>query len=178
MRLFVAVTPPAEIRDRLLNTYSDIARARWVKKEHLHVTMRFIGEVEEEVAGVVREALCNISSPAIEIKVEGVGTFGRPARTLWCSLAPRDALSPLADAIERAVVGAGLPAADRPFEPHLTLARFKNSPPVLVRRYLEDNEKLETPVFSISEFTLYQSKLSSAGPEYSVMQSYPLGARS
>jgi 2'-5' RNA ligase len=178
MRLFVAATPPGEIRDLLVKTYSEIERARWVKKEQLHITLRFLGELDADQATIVGESLREIAAPRFSLRMKGVGTFGRPARVLWCGLEPKEEITSLADAIDRNVLQAGLTADDKPFAAHLTIARFKNSPPPLIRRFLERNENFETPEFSIDEFTLYQSKLSPKGAEYSVVQSYPLADRS
>jgi 2'-5' RNA ligase len=177
MRLFLAATPPEPIRDLLVKTYSEIERARWVKKSHLHVTLRFLGELDEDHAALVRRELQQISAPRLSLRIRGVGTFGRPARVLWCGLHPAEEITALASEIDRRVVAAGLPEDDKPFAAHLTIARFKNSPPAMIRRYLERNAKLETPEFSIDELTLYQSKLNQDGPEYSVVETYPLAAR-
>ena len=178
MRLFIAATPPSEIRDLLIKTYSEIERARWVKKNQLHVTLRFLGELEDDLAAVVRESLGEISAHQLSLRIKGVGTFGRPARVLWCGLEPPGEITALAKAIDENVLQAGLTADDKPFAPHLTIARFKNSPPPLIKRFLEQNEAFETPEFTIREFELYQSKLSSSGPEYSVLKTYPLADRS
>jgi 2'-5' RNA ligase len=177
MRLFIAVTPPEEIRDLVVKTYSEIDRARWVRKEQLHITLRFLGELEEERAAVVREALRTIAAPKLTLALERAGTFGHPAKVLWLGLAPEKEISALASEIERAVVQAGLTEADKPFAPHLTVARFKNSPPVKVRAWLERHRAFETPPFSIEEFTLYHSKLSSSGAEHSPLETYRLGGR-
>jgi 2'-5' RNA ligase len=177
MRLFIAVTPPAEIRDLVVKTYSEIERARWVRKEQLHVTLRFLGELEEEAAATVRAALRAITSPALSLAIKQAGTFGRPARVLWCGLDPKEPISALAAEIDRVVVQAGLTEADKPFAPHLTVARFKNSPPVMIRAWLERHREFETPAFPVEEFTLYQSKLSASGAEHSPLEIYRLGAR-
>lgn len=177
MRLFVAVTPPSEIRERVVKTYSEIERARWVPKEQLHVTLRFLGEIDATLAARVQEALREVSAPALTIRLKGLGTFGRPPRVLWCGLEPAEAISNLASAIEEKVVQLGLQSADHPFTPHLTLARFKHSPPVMVRRHLESNEAFETPLFSITELTLYQSELNQDGARHTPLEIYPLGAR-
>jgi 2'-5' RNA ligase len=160
----------------LVKTYSEIERARWVKREQLHVTLRFLGDLDD--AAAVRVALRSIASPRMRIRLVGTGTFGHPARVLWCGLAPEEEIKALADAIDRAVVGAGAPPADKPFAPHLTIARFKNSPPVMIRRHLERTRAFETPAFAVDEFTLFESKLSSSGAEHSVLETYPLAARS
>jgi RNA 2',3'-cyclic 3'-phosphodiesterase len=177
MRLFIAVTPPAEIRDLVVKTYSEIERARWVRKEQLHVTLRFLGELEEEAAASVREALRAIAAPHLTLALKRAGTFGRPARVLWCGLDPEEEICALASEIDRIVVQAGLTEADKPFAPHLTVARFKNSPPVMIRSWLEQHRAFETPPFSVDAFTLYQSKLSSSGAEHFPLEIYPLGAR-
>src|SRR5688572_14345925 len=127
MRLFIAVTPPDPIRDLVVKTYSQIERARWVKKEQLHVTLRFLGELDEDHAAAVKGALREISASRFSLRIKGTGTFGRPARVLWCGLHPPEEITALATSIDRAVLQVGLTADDKPFAPHLTIARFKNS---------------------------------------------------
>jgi RNA 2',3'-cyclic 3'-phosphodiesterase len=178
MRLFIAVTPPEAMRDLVVETYAEIERARWVKKEQLHVTLRFLGDVEEEQAVLVREALRGIRAPALTLSIRGAGTFGRPPRVLWCGLDPEEEITALARSIDDAVVQVGLTEADKPFAPHLTIARFKNSPPAKIRSWLNGFEGLATPPFTLGEFTLYQSTLSSSGAEHSAVEVFPLEARS
>lgn len=178
MRLFVAVTPPPEIRDLLARARTEIERATWVKPGQLHVTLRFLGDVGEEEVAFLRERLRSISATRMSLRIRGVGTFGRPARVLWCAIEPKEEIAALAAAVDRAVVEVGLPEADKPFAAHMTLARLKNSPPVMVRRFLEKNDELESPEFSVDEFTLFESKLNQNGAVHSALESFPLGARS
>lgn len=176
MRLFVAVTPPEEIRHLLVRRYMDIERAKWVTMERLHVTLRFLGEVDDAVAERIRSHLREVASTGapFEIRVSGVGTFGRPARVLWAGIEPPEGITRLATAVEEAVVRAGVSPESRAFSPHLTLARLKQSPPVMVRRFLEHNRGLDLPPFSVRDFRLYSSVLSPSGPTYRPLEAYPL----
>ncbi len=177
MRLFVAVTLPHEIRASLAALRSEIPRVRWVASEQLHVTLRFLGEVDEDTVAILRPALRKITVAAFSLQVEGVGTFGHPPRVLWCGLRPEREIDGLAELIDRAAVQVGLTPADHPFTAHLTLARLKNSPPVMVRRFLERHAGWSSGAFSITDFTLVESRLSSEGAIHSPLEVFPLGAR-
>ena len=124
MRLFVALRPPPPIRDRLAETMEGVACARWPDDDQLHVTLRFLGEVERPLAEDVAAALDQIRAPAAEVRVAGVGRF---KDTLWAALTPHDALAALHRKVDHACVRVGLRPKGRAYVPHITLARFARS---------------------------------------------------
>lgn len=128
MRLFVAIDPPDPIREALDRFSEGLAqRVRRVPRDQVHLTLRFLGEVDEERVPALVDALAMaVPGPPINLRVCGGGAFPSPSRprVLWAGLAGElEALRALAARIDRAIVGEGLPPADHPFRAHLTLAR-------------------------------------------------------
>lgn len=174
-RLFVAIRPPEDIRDRLIDAMDDSPELGWVQDENLHLTLRFIGEVERPLADDIALALTRIRSEAFELGVAGVGIFERrTGGALWAAVQPKDAVAALAAKVERACVHAGLESERRAFHPHITLARFKQDAAKAAQAFLERNRALATPPFAVDRFILYESRLSRHGAHYEEVADYPL----
>jgi 2'-5' RNA ligase len=93
IRLFVAVELPETVRDRLLTLEGGVPGARWVNEDQMHLTLRFIGEVDDNVANDVDDALSGIRAPGFELELSGVGEFGgKNPRALWAGVRPNPAL--------------------------------------------------------------------------------------
>ena len=125
-RLFVAVRPPEPVRDTLLTAMEGIAGARWQDDDQLHLTLRFIGEVDRRAADDIVVALTGVRHPAIEATISGVGSFndrGRP-NAVWAGVGPLASLSALHLKVDQALASAGVPRDTRAFHPHITLARL------------------------------------------------------
>ncbi len=125
-RLFVALRPPPAMRADLLALMGGVPGARWQDEEQLHLTLRFIGEVERPQADDIAAALGAVTQPRPTITLAGVGTFdskGRP-HTLWAAVAPDEALRALRERITRALATVGVMPEERAFKPHITLARL------------------------------------------------------
>ena len=125
IRLFVGLELPAEVRERLRLLLSGIPYARWTPAENLHLTLRFIGEVDEVQAEAAHDALLGVDAAGFELTIRGCGAFdgGHRAQTLWAGVDRCDGLAHLHDKVEAAVVRAGLAPERRIFSPHITLAR-------------------------------------------------------
>src|SRR5687768_8609582 len=125
-RLFIAIRPPEEVRDRLVDAMEGIEGARWVDEENLHLTLRFIGEVEQPAANDLAAALARITWPSFALRIEGVGHFTRKgqATALWARVPASGPLEGLRQKIETACEAAGLGRETRRFTPHVTLARL------------------------------------------------------
>lgn len=173
-RLFVAIRPPAPIRERLLDLMEGINGARWQDEDQLHLTVRFIGEVDRHAARDVHAALGSIHHPAFDLALDGLGMFDRrgiPA-TLWAGVTPQEPVRALHNKVDQAIARVGLPPETRAFHPHITLAR-------LGRGVGEVRGFLERPApggeaFRVDCFILYESRLSPHGAEYSEVERYPL----
>lgn len=164
-RLFVAIDLPEQIKRTLARFSSEIPSARWVGSEELHLTMRFIGEVDQETFSSIKTVLAGVKFPAFPLSICGVGHFppGRHPRVLWVGLGPCDPLIQLQQEIEIALLDAGITADERPFSPHITLARFKESVPAAVERFEKAHLEFACPSFEVNHFILYSSVLTPRG---------------
>ena len=166
-RLFVAIRPPEEVRDLLIDAMDDSPALRWVGDEQLHLTLRFIGEVERPVADDLAAALDRIRSPSFDLEVAGVGKFDqRNSGAVWAGVRPKEAVAALAAKVERGVQQAGLEAEHRAFMPHITLARWNRRDEDVVRSFLRRNADLKSEPFRVDRFILFESRLSRHGAHY------------
>ena len=175
IRLFLGLSLPDSVAFRLSLVQAGVPGARWSPREQLHLTLRFIGEVNESMAGEIDEALSDLSSPSFDLQVKGVGEFGgdKP-RALWAGVANPEPVSHLARKIESLLQRLGLPAETRKFKPHITLARLRGTSPGAVMDWLTDNARLASETFAVSSFHLYSSRLTPNGSVYVPEQTYPL----
>lgn len=166
-RLFIAIRPPAEIRARLLALSGKIAGARWQDDMQLHLTLRFVGEVDPHQAQDLADALALVNFTPFTIALSGLGEFERKGRvdTIWAGVQPRDALTQLHQKVDRACVLAGLTAEERAYLPHITLARLSRGAGS-TRAFLEQNAGLSSPPFLIDRFGLFESHLGQSGAIY------------
>lgn len=177
MRLFVALALPDAVASGLEMIQAGVPGARWQTREQMHLTLRFIGEVDGRDAAAIDDALSAISVLRLSLQLKGVGEFGgKSARALWAGVAPNDALLHLQRKIETAMQRVGLEAEPRKFSPHVTLARLRGTPPGIVMDYLVDHALYASEPFDVGEFTLFSSHLSPNGSPYSAERTYPLGA--
>ncbi len=186
MRLFVALEIPAAVRDNLAALIAELRelsakvadkRPRWVRRENLHVTLKFIGEVSPAKLEGIRGALSAIRSDApVEIRIRGLGFFPNEQhpRVLWAGLDASANLPALAEDIGSALETQGMLREHRAFTPHLTLARIE--PPGLhekLRAAIQNTNAREFGSFQTQEFHLIESKLKPSGAEYTTLASYP-----
>ena len=174
-RLFVAIRPPDHIRDLLLGAMGGISGARWQDDDQLHLTLRYIGEVDRHQAGDVQAALDAIHHPRFDVVLNGVGTFDRRGQpeTVWAGVAPLEPLKTLHKKIDQAIARVGIAPDQRAYRPHITLARLKRSSGS-VRGLLEESGGLRSDPFEVDAFALFESKLTPEGAVYSVIETYPL----
>ena len=174
-RLFVAIRPPRYIRDLLIDAMDDTPDFRWQDEEQLHLTLRFVGEVERPVADDLADALARVRSRPFDIRVKGVGRFEqRNSGALWAGLEPKEPLAALAAKVERTCVGIGLKPERRAFHPHITLARWKGRRTREAADFLERRRGLASDPFAVGEFILFESRLGRHGAHYEAAASYPL----
>ena len=174
-RLFVAIRPPEPIRDLLIDAMDDSADFRWQDDEQLHLTLRFVGEVDRPVAEDLAATLGQIHAPRMELRVAGVGRFEqRSSGALWAGVEPKAPVAALASKVERACESAGLEPERRAFHPHITLARWKGRRTREVQDFLTRTGGLSSEPFDVAEFILFESRLSRHGAHYEAVESYPL----
>ena len=175
-RLFVAIRPPEDIRDLLIDAMDDGADFRWQEDEQLHLTLRFVGEVERPLAEDLAAALGAIRSAAFELRVRGTGRFEqRNAGALWAGVEPKEPVAALAAKVERACQSVGLDPERRAFHPHVTLARWKGRRTREVADFLDRTRGLSSDPFAVDRFILFASRLSRHGAHYEEVASYALG---
>ena len=174
-RLFVAIRPPEPIRDLLIDAMDDSADFRWQDDEQLHLTLRFVGEVDRPVAEDLAATFGQIHAPRMELHVAGVGRFEqRSSGALWAGVEPKAPVAALASKVERACESAGLEPERRAFHPHITLARWKGRRTREVQDFLTRTGGLLSEPFDVTEFILFESRLSRHGAHYEPVESYPL----
>ncbi len=177
-RLFVAIDLPASCKDQLLRLREDdLPPGRWTRRENLHLTLHFIGDVPEAAARAYQRALEEVNAPSFELRINGVGQFPVESRptVIWAGVENTAALRALHEAVGQALVSAGFRREKRRFHPHITLMRFKK--PLRrgpASRWLQAHMDLHSEPLHIAEFALYQSDLSPTGAIYSQRAVYPL----
>ncbi|MFZ5707801.1 MAG: RNA 2',3'-cyclic phosphodiesterase [Pseudomonadota bacterium] len=174
-RLFVALRPPAPMRSIILSHMGGVPGARWQADEHLHVTLRFIGEVDRHAAADVVAALGAVRHPPLDLQLSEIGCFDRKGRidAIWVGIGPDGPIRTLHLAVGQALQRVGIPPDQRAFVPHVTIARFSRTsapsaplpvasltPPPIAARF--------------DHFLLYESHLGSAGSTYEMVERYPL----
>lgn len=167
-RLFVALRPPEDVCDALLDTMEGIARARWQDADNLHITLRFIGEIDRHRFDDVMSALESVPFRPFPVAVDGVGHFDGPKRpsAIWGKVTPSPALLELQHSLEMACRRAGLEAETRKFIPHVTLARL-NSGSAPIGDWLAAHGRLNLGPWTAENFALFESDLTPQGPIYS-----------
>ena len=174
-RLFIAIRPPESVRDRLVDAMEGIEGARWVDEENLHLTLRFVGEVERPQANDLAAALGRIEWPRFSLRIEGVGHFTRKGQTaaLWARIPASAELEGLRQKIEAACEAAGLGRERRRFTPHVTLARLGHSSGP-IGGWLAAFGDLAAAPWPVNEFVLYESYLGHTGAFYEPVTAFGL----
>lgn len=198
MRIFIGIDLDPELRSRLERFLEGLAGfapdARWARPESLHITLKFIGEQKPEQVEGITERLRQIESSPIEIRASGYGFFptAKSPRVLWIGIHAAG-LAELARNIDAATAELGVPREERPYSPHLTLARAAgrsgsaksgsparqkrdtpNSVFTVLQKRLAAMGELDFGTMTASKFILYQSQLSPAGSKYTKLQQFPL----
>ncbi len=173
-RLFIAVRPPREIRERLLGTMGGVQNARWQSDDQLHLTLRFIGEVDRHQAEDIAATLGSVRHDPFAISLSGVGSFARHGKgALWAGVAPQGELKALHKKLDQSLVRVGVSPESRAYHPHITTARLgRGSGPVAL--YIERWAGLNSEPFTVDRICLYESSLGSEGARYSVVERYHL----
>lgn len=180
LRLFVGLALPEDVRLRLGTLCCGLENARWVRPENFHLTLRFIGEVDEATADDINDALREIHAQGFAMGLQGLGFFGsrRKMRQLWAGVEPVPALLSLQKkinvAIDSVVTRTGHSPRGRKFVPHVTFARLRDVPACAVADFLAMREPFCVEAFPVRYFTLYSSRLGPGGPVYRAEADYPL----
>jgi 2'-5' RNA ligase len=174
-RLFVAIRPPEPIRGLLIDAMDDGADFRWQEDEQLHLTLRFVGDVERPLANDLADALSRVRAAPFDARITGAGRFEqRNSGALWAGVEPRPPLAALAAKVERVCQSVGLEPERRAFFPHITLARWKGRRTREVHDFLDRTRGLSSEQFAVDRFILFESRLSRHGAHYEEVAAYPL----
>jgi 2'-5' RNA ligase len=176
IRLFAALSIPPEVGAALTSRQTGIAGARWRPLEALHVTLRFFGEVREDVARDLDAEFCALHAAPFEIELGGAGAFGEgpELHAVWAGVRDGEPLTRLARACEAAARRAGLKPDHRHYRPHVTLAYLRHPDPAEVAVWVQANNLLHSPPIRIERFGLYSSHQTKEGSAYRLEADYPL----
>src|SRR5579862_8120370 len=167
LRLFVGIEFPPELKLQLSLLQSGVAGARWIDPGNFHLTLRFIGEIDEGTAADVDAALLRLKPHRFSVRLAGVGVFGgdRP-RQLWVGVEREPALTALQGKIEQALIRADVPPEPRKFTPHVTLARLREPRRDDLQRFLAAHARFRAAPLPVEAFSLIASYPTKAGSVY------------
>lgn len=194
MRIFIGIDLDSEVRLRISRFLEGVQgfapNAKWVQPESLHITLKFIGEQTPSQVDGITERLRRIESNGFEIRAGGYGFFPtvKAPRVFWIGIHAGPQLAALAESVDAAVAELGILREDRPYSPHLTLARAggrsgspkwrKGDGPNAVFAVLEKRlaamGDFDFGTMMAGEFILYQSQLSPGGSKYTKLHRFPL----
>ena len=173
-RLFVAIELPPQIKAHLAQLSFGLPGARWTDDDQMHLTLRFIGEVDRFLFDDIRKNLFEVQFDPFDLVLEGVGCFptrGKP-QVLWAGVERSEPLVSLRNRVERVVAQTGVEPEGRKFSPHITLARLKDTPQSHLNEYLAEHISFQTEPFEVEEFHLYSSVLTSKGAIHEKEETY------
>jgi len=176
MRLFVAIDFPEAIKNGLSGISFGLPGARWVPLDQLHLTVRFIGEVDGGIFHDVYSGLEHVEADEFSLTLKGLGNFPlrKDPRVLWVGVEKSDPLLALRKKVDGVLTGCGIAPEKRKFSPHITLARLKKTPLKRVMRFMAGNALFSLPEFTVSRFYLYSSVLTPKGAVHTVESDYLL----
>lgn len=174
-RLFFGLELPPDIKDRLLKVRSTVPGAKWQNAGQLHITLLFLGSVEEERLKTVCESASGIQVAPFPLQVTGLDCFGPPRRprNLSASIQPVAPTARLHEALQKRMETLGFATENRTFRPHITLARFKREAGSVEALLAEQGERVFGQL-SVTEFALFESKPGPTGSVYSVIERFPI----
>lgn len=177
LRLFTGIGLPAALRKKVHLLHGGIPGARWTHPEDYHITLSFIGSVDEATAEEVDDALSRIRQPRFELALKGTGFFARGETPgyLWLGVEQSDALHLLKEKIDHALESRRIPFEKRKYTPHLTLARLKHADEPKLAEFMREHNLFSAPPFVVDNFSLYISHQANEAPLYEAAAEYPLG---
>lgn len=165
---FIAVDLPVEVREELMLIASGVPGAYWVDEEKLHLTLRYLGEIDGVLLRDLQGALERVAAPAFELQLKGIGFFpprGEP-EVLWVGIEKCPPLMELQQRVDSLCTRMGVTADRRKYAPHVTLARLHDAPDSRLARYAQEQALFKSPVFVPRSFSLYASRRMPEGHEY------------
>jgi 2'-5' RNA ligase len=174
-RIFTGLEVPAEVGLSLSMLRGGLPGARWIDPENYHITLRFIGDVDDALAREVAETLLRVRRPAFDLTLDGLAAFGgRKPRAVVATVPPLAPLLELQAEHERLMRRIGLEPEGRKFTPHVTLARLRETSSRQVADYLAVRGPYRSSPFRVGRFVLFSARASVGGGPYVVEADYPL----
>ncbi|OJF96084.1 RNA 2',3'-cyclic phosphodiesterase [Pararhizobium antarcticum] len=174
-RLFTALEIPRNAAMSLSLLRGGLPGARWIDVENYHITLRFIGDVDNRTADEIVDRLDRIERPEFQLRLTGMGAFGsKKPHSVFAGVSPPPEIYALQAEIERICQRLGLPADPRKFTPHVTLARLRSSRVDDVVSYLGERGNFHTSTFTVPRFVLLSSRDSVGGGPYLTEEIFPL----
>lgn len=178
MRLFIAIPLPEYVKSSLRELQQPIEGVRWTDTERYHLTLRFIGDVDQAMMGNIRSGLSEIQVPPFEIDIKGFGYFPeqKKPRVLWAGIEEEPSLMELQRETEEACRSAGLEAESRTFVPHVTLAKVRGGRKKDVMSFINQHKTFRMESIPVTEFVLCESRLYKEGAVHTALETYALNA--
>jgi 2'-5' RNA ligase len=184
IRAFIAIALPPSLQLEIEQVQQVLqpqtSSWRWVKPANVHLTLKFLGDISPEAVASITQAMAQVGEgqPVFPLLVRGLGCFPHLARprVLWMGLEdPQRGLASLHERLESALASLGFPAEQRPFRPHLTLARARQG----IDRHafsplLQAYSERQFGEITVERIHLFQSRLHREGAVYTILQSVTL----
>ena len=175
-RLFTALEIPADVGQSLALLRGGLPGARWVAPENYHLSLRFIGDIDDTLAREIAAMLGRVRRPGFELQIDGLTSFGgNKPRAVVAAVPAVPELVDLQADHERLMQRVGL-EAERKYRPHVTLARLRDTSSRQVADYLSTRQPFRSTPFPVSRFVLYSSRAAVGGGPYVIEAEYPLAA--
>lgn len=174
-RLFTGIEIPPDIGQALASLRGGLPGARWIDPENYHLTLRFIGDVDDAIAHEIASMLGRVRRGPFELRLNGLSSFGgRKPRAVVATVSPSQPLVEVQSEQDRMMQRIGLEPEGRKYIPHVTLARLRDSSSRQVAEYLASRGLFRTSPFRVSRFVLFSSRDSVGGGPYVVEEAYQL----
>lgn len=176
MRVFVALPIPKATIEKISELQVPLEGVRWQKVSQMHLTLRFIGEADDELIEELKAGFSNIDAPPFKLEFTGLGHFprrGKP-KVLWVGVEKSEELMQLKNKIDPVCDQANLDPEDREYKPHITLGKNKYGNKEDILRYLDRYGEIEFEPVEVNYFTLYSSTLTPDGAIHDPLEEYKL----
>lgn len=166
---------PPHVRKQLAALPCHLPGARWTAAGNLHLTLTFIGEAPRESIDRISEAMRHVTFDVFPLALHGLGLFDK--RVLWAGVTSQPQLFTLQEKVSSHLDKAGIAFDNKPFRPHITLARLRhNVDNAGLERFLDEHAGLKTPSFAVERFHLYESSSTPEGTRYVPLAAFPFTA--
>ena len=174
-RVFFGLEIPDAVKKRLLALQRPVKGAKWQNCNQLHLTLAFLGKVDDERVPELCQAAARVKSPAFELEAKGLNTFGRAEspRNLWAGVSGDTPLMQLQRRLVKQLAEEGFGPDRSGFQPHITLARFRKQAGS-VAPLVDDHGDDHFGLMPVTEFVLFESTPVHSGSVYTVIERFPL----